>query len=270
MTFLQNCVYESSKMYESIMWGKIITSILTQKWNDALSSYSKMLSILISRSNHSNSQRNLVSINQLMHISVFVHSTDVEHVGKMAESILSDKELVNTLISINPHLVKYIICGSIIDMKIFTKYRQEIKYIVSHLKYIYRDSFIDFINENFITYNLLNVPHHINSCFEALTKDFFLAEFANNFKRNSSILYILNHCKVYNKVKFSDLANILNLSEEELHEEVKNCIEEKKLFAVIDKNAEGFESNIENSRKENLIEKSEDLLAKCDKILDSF
>merc|ERR1719419_648245 len=105
-------------------------------------------------------------------------------------------------------------------------------------------------------------------CLKFIENDFILHGYYDAIKLNLATMFALVSCKIYRCINTSDVSAEFGVNAESLRNFVEELIAEKKFFGSIE--GDTLTMNLASGRTENLIEKGEELLQRCDRLLDLY
>ncbi|MES1905061.1 MAG: Eukaryotic translation initiation factor 3 subunit E [Paramarteilia canceri] len=266
-SYLQKLVPKTSEVYEHTLWLQLISFSLLEKWDEAHKASENLNSHLLEK--YGNDQRALSKkLIELFNTNLFIYFNHENGLEFLIENMYTSNESMNALISLSPYLIKYLIAALIITVRKLVDNHSTIVGIITSIKDIYSDPFIDFIQSLYIDYNLSKAPTLIKNCHAYMKENIFLAEFADVFKTNASMLYVFSHFKLFRKGNFTELSQKLDLDENELKDRTEKLISDKKLSAKINGNYVEFSGEISNTKRESLLNKFQEMIEEYHSISD--
>lgn len=265
MTFLLNCITEENPLYESVLWGKMVSSVIVEKFDEALQCCS-LISSFLSAKYHSNSTQFIHKLKQLMHTMVLIfyfHGTsDFEY---MLQLFLSEGKFNNGCAFLAPHLVKYLFIAAIVDIECLKNCRKSLASLIYQVRDIHTDPFIELFEVLFINHKMDKVPNTIEQCLKFMEADYAASNVIDEFKLKLALIFATNQAKIFRSVSLAEVAKEFQISEQKLTQLTEDSLKQNIFSGKINEEGE-LECNISQGRTENLVEKCEELLLRCNEL----
>jgi translation initiation factor 3 subunit E len=221
-----------SEVLQNALWGKLATSILMETWDVALRDLFAIRDTIEARA-FSNPTGQLQQRAWLLHwaLPIFFNSPD----SRMPLLDFFHHERTWQVIQIAcPHLLRYIIAGSIVTKRRFPK---EIVKMVDQESYTYSDPVTKFVEALYGQTDFETAETHLAQCGPLFDQDPFLHLVKDLFLENCRSLIFELFCKLHNCIDTQLLASKLNVSNEKSEEWIVQLIRTSKLDAKIDTQA---------------------------------
>ncbi|KIP06870.1 hypothetical protein PHLGIDRAFT_106524 [Phlebiopsis gigantea 11061_1 CR5-6] len=236
----------------SAHWGKLACDILTGKWEIALEELNTLREAIDSRapshpafsttsSTADPALTQLHSRTWLLHWSLFVYFNHPQGRTLLLETFLSPAYL-NTIQTSAPWILRYLTAAAVLSRKaasvsgstVSTRVRHSIREVVKVIQmeeYQYQDPITSFLKELYVEFDFEAAQRELAKAVEAVSDDFFLAEFKDDFLENARYLISEAYCRIHQRIDISDLSERLNLSRDEGEKWIVNLIRETRMGA---------------------------------------
>lgn len=154
---------------------------------------------------------------------------------------------INTIQTSCPWILRYVAAAVITNRnrnRNTVQYQKQLKDLVRIVKqelYEYRDPITDFVAALYIDFDFEEAQRKLGEAEEVLGSDFFLVNSAEAFVDSARHLISESYCKIHQRIDIKDLAQRLNLSQDEGEKWIVNLIRDTRVDAKIDYKDVGFE-----------------------------
>lgn len=155
---------------------------------------------------------------------------------------------INTIQTSCPWILRYVAAAVITNRnrnRNTVQYQKQLKDLVRIVKqelYEYRDPITDFVAALYIDFDFEEAQRKLGEAEEVLGSDFFLVNSAEAFVDSARHLISESYCKIHQRIDIKDLAQRLNLSQDEGEKWIVNLIRDTRVDAKIDYKDVGLES----------------------------
>lgn len=249
------------------MWGKLASDILEGNWISGMEELIGLRELIDSRGSGGLGGP-LVLLQQRswwLHWSLFIYFNVEEGREYLVESWLNPIYL-NTLQTICPWLLRYLVVAIVIKRQLTTSLKQIIK-LIKIEDYQFKDSITQFLSSLFIQLDFEQAKLHLDNSLTLIKNDFFLESYHDEFKINSLYLISETYCKIHNKININHLSTKLGMEITEGERWVVDLVRDAKLDAKIDFKENTIQMNhFETPVYQAVIEKSKGLLFRAQAI----
>lgn len=153
---------------------------------------------------------------------------------------------INTIQTSCPWILRYVAAAVITNRnrnRNTVQYQKQLKDLVRIVKqelYEYRDPITDFVAALYIDFDFEEAQRKLGEAEEVLGSDFFLVNSAEAFVDSARHLISESYCKIHQRIDIKDLAQRLNLSQDEGEKWIVNLIRDTRVDAKIDYKDVGF------------------------------
>lgn len=214
----------------SAHWGKLACDILTGKWDIALEELNTLREAIDSRapshpafSTTSSSDPALAQLHSrtwLLHWSLFVYFNHPQGRTLLLETFLAPAYLSTTQTS-SPWILRYLATAAVLSRKasavsgsnVSTRVRHSIREVVKVIQmeeYQYQDPITAFLKELYVEFDFEAAQRELGKAEVAVSNDFFLAEFKDEFLENARYLISEAYCRIHQRI---DIGYVLPLSQ---------------------------------------------------------
>ena len=205
----------------SAHWGKLACDILTGKWEVALEELNTLREAIDSRApshpafNTASSTADpaltqLHSRTWLLHWSLFVYFNHEQGRTLLLETFLSPTYL-NTIQTSCPWILRYLTTAAVLSRKassvsgsnVSTRVRHSIREVVKVIQmeeYQYQDPITSFLKELYVEFDFEAAQRELAKAVEAVSNDFFLSPFSDDFLENARYLISEAYCRIHQRI----------------------------------------------------------------------
>ncbi|KAH0609582.1 uncharacterized protein H6S33_013068 [Morchella sextelata] len=219
-------------------WGKLACEILMTNWEGAMEEVTKVKD-LIEQKLYNNPLEQLQHRTWLLHWCLFPFFNHEPSKDTLLEMFFSPA-YINTVQTSCPWILRYIAAAVITNRnrnRNTVQYQKQLKDLVRIVKqeiYEYRDPIIDFVAALYIDFDFEEAQRKLGEAEEVLKSDFFLVATAEEFVDSARHLISESYCKIHQRIDIKDLAQRLNLSQDEGEKWIVNLIRDTRVDAKID------------------------------------
>ena len=147
---------------------------------------------------------------------------------------------INTIQTSCPWILRYLAAAVITNRnrsRNTGQYQKQLKDLVRVVKqelYEYRDPITEFVTALCIDFDFEEAQRKLGEAEEVLKSDFFLVATAEAFVDSARHLISESYCKIHQRIDIKDLAQRLNLSQDEGEKWIVNLIRDTRVDAKID------------------------------------
>lgn len=233
-------IYQStdSDKTSQATWGKLACEILMTNWEGAMEEVTKVKD-LIEQKLYNNPLEQLQHRTWLLHWCLFPFFNHEPSKDTLLEMFFSPA-YINTVQTSCPWILRYIAAAVITNRnrnRNTVQYQKQLKDLVRIVKqeiYEYRDPIIDFVAALYIDFDFEEAQRKLGEAEEVLKSDFFLVATAEEFVDSARHLISESYCKIHQRIDIKDLAQRLNLSQDEGEKWIVNLIRDTRVDAKID------------------------------------
>lgn len=147
---------------------------------------------------------------------------------------------INTISISCPWILRYLVAAVVTNRNRtrnsgqYQKQLKDLVRVVSLESYEYRDPVTEFITALSIDFDFEEAQRKLSEAEEVLKGDFFLVATAEAFVDSARHLISESYCKIHQRIDIQDLAQRLNLSQDEGEKWIVNLIRDTRVDAKID------------------------------------
>ncbi|KAL0634595.1 eukaryotic translation initiation factor 3 subunit E [Maublancomyces gigas] len=219
-------------------WGKLACEILMTHWDSAMEEVTKVKD-LIEQKLYNNPLDQLQHRTWLVHWCLFPFFNHDASKDILLEMFFSPA-YINTIQTSCPWILRYVAAAVITNRnrnRNTVQYQKQLKDLVRIVKqelYEYRDPITDFVAALYIDFDFEEAQRKLGEAEEVLGSDFFLVNSAEAFVDSARHLISESYCKIHQRIDIKDLAQRLNLSQDEGEKWIVNLIRDTRVDAKID------------------------------------
>jgi len=219
-------------------WGKLACEILRTDWDAAMEEVTKIKDF-IEQKLYNNPLSQLQHRTWLIHWALFPFFNHDPARDSLIELFFSPA-FINTIQTSCPWILRYLVAAVITNRnrsRNTGQYQKQLKDLVRVVKqelYEYQDPITEFVAALCIDFDFEEAQRKLGEAEEVLKNDFFLVATAEAFVDSARHLISESYCKIHQRIDIKDLAQRLNLSQDEGEKWIVNLIRDTRVDAKID------------------------------------
>eukprot|EP01086_Lenisia_limosa_P013529 TRINITY_DN42740_c0_g1_i1.p1 TRINITY_DN42740_c0_g1~~TRINITY_DN42740_c0_g1_i1.p1 ORF type:complete len:420 (-),score=118.79 TRINITY_DN42740_c0_g1_i1:71-1330(-) len=212
------------------LWGKIACHVLQEQWDVAIEDLTRIRNYIDSRTNSP-----IVQLQQrswVLHWALFIYFKHPQG-PNLAIDLFFQSKYLNAIQTTSPHLLRYLIAAVITNMRRRSTLKELVK-VVSQEAYNYSDPITEFLIALYADFNFDEALKKLKECDEVLASDFFLHGLRAEFIENARLFVFETYCKIHQAIDIPELAEKLEMEEEDAERWIVNLIRNARLDGKID------------------------------------
>ncbi|PWW74926.1 eukaryotic translation initiation factor 3 subunit E [Tuber magnatum] len=237
-------------------WGKLACDILSANWEGSMEEITKVKD-LIEQKLYNNPLGQLQARTWLVHWTLFpffnyTNYADAREFKDPKDSkepkdpkdvlleLFFSPAFINTIQTSCPWILRYVAAAVTTNRNRKNnsgQYQKQLKDLVRIIKqelYEYHDPITDFVAALYVDFDFEEAQRKLSEAEEVLKSDFFLASSAASFVDSARHLISESYCKIHQRIDIKDLAQRLNLTQDEGEKWIVNLIRDTRVDAKID------------------------------------
>lgn len=216
------------------LWGRLAAHILTQSWDAALDSLTRVRDALDADA----FAPALVQLQRrawLLHWALFVHFNHDGGRSALVDLFLTDRYL-HALQAAAPHLLRYL-CVAVLVNKRRRNVMKEVARVVEAEAHAVADPVTDFVRALCVAHDFEGAQEALAAAETVLANDFFLAAVKDEFLEAARLLLFESYCRIHSCIDLRLLSSKLHLDEGAAEAWIVNLIRGARLNARVDSRA---------------------------------
>ena len=188
-------------------WGKLVSDILTEQWEDVMEEITKVRENIDTRL-FANPLAQLEHRTWLIHWALYPFFNH-EPARDILTELFFSPTYINTIQSGCPWILRYLVAAVVSNRNrpvvkgshgSYQKQLKDLVRIVRQEGYEYNDPVTDFIKALYVDFDFEEAQKKLTEADEIMQSDFFLASLADSFKDSARHLISESYCKIHQRI----------------------------------------------------------------------
>ena len=188
-------------------WGKLVSDILTEQWEDVIEEITKVRENIDTRL-FANPLAQLEHRTWLIHWALYPFFNH-EPARDILTELFFSPTYINTIQSGCPWILRYLVAAVVSNRNrpvvkgshgSYQKQLKDLVRIVRQEGYEYNDPVTDFIKALYVDFDFEEAQKKLTEADEIMQSDFFLASLADSFKDSARHLISESYCKIHQRI----------------------------------------------------------------------
>lgn len=231
-------VPEGSPQELNALWGKLVSEILSEAWEEALQDLHKLKNAI--DKSYLSALQQLQMKSWMLHWSLFIFFNHPSGMDELVDFFLAH---IDTIQSNCPWLLRYLAATVLSNPRRANKMDEVVRVVVEE-EYTYSDPITRFIKKLFVDYDFDGAQEELSECEAVLVTDIFLCRFSidkavikhvvDEFMQHARMFVFESYCRIHRRIDLVVLAGKLGMPVSDAERWVVDLIGRASLNAKID------------------------------------